>query len=107
MTPNTQAGPAEVGAGGGVNAQRPRHHEVELHTPHYVEAGEIARAQAALGEWSGKEAALPVDSSEWRSAVKVLADIEGWIFVAKAHGCTRRSFSRTVEVSVERAGAAL
>ncbi len=86
-----------------MNAKRPRSHEAELWTPHYVEPGEIERAEAALARLSVVESCFDTDSPDWKFAIWAAWGLEGWISVAQEHGTTRRSFVRSMEKCMERA----
>lgn len=79
------------------NRNRPKHHEVELHTPHCVEAGEIEAAERELSNWQDREQAAELDSPEWMLAIRILAAIEGWLLIAREYGITRRSLVRCIE----------
>jgi hypothetical protein len=83
-----------------LSGRRPRHHEVELHTPHYVEPGEIESAERELLNRHDREQAAELDSPEWTLAVHVIAGIEGWLLIAREYGTTRRSLVRSIEHDV-------
>lgn len=83
------------------NARRPIEHELTLATPHIVQAGEIEAAEAALADWREKESAQELETPAWMFAINMCSAIEGWLYVAKEYGLTRRSYERAILVESE------
>jgi hypothetical protein len=72
-------------------------HEENLYTAHTPDALELSRASSVLVKLNLEEKKLTIDTREWRNHLRLIAAVEGWIFVAANYGKTRRSFARCIE----------
>lgn len=59
---------------------------------HVPTQAEIRAAQVELSAPTALAEDLPLDTPEWKQAVLICGDIEGWIVAAREWGLVRRSF---------------
>ena len=68
---------------------------------HVPTQAEISEARAELAKRAAVAEELPLDTPEWRRAVLICGDIEGWIVAAREWGLVRRSYSDAIERILE------